>query len=286
MWGFSIYISMLDWAQKLNYTADALVIGAFLSSAAVAIWTVPQRLAEFLQGFTNQINGVLFPVVVDSDAANKGDRLRAIFIQGTRISVLLVAPMATAIFLLAGPLLRAWVGPKFVDAIRITEILMLVVFVRVANSSATTVLKGAGRHRFLALTNLTMGLVNIALSLLWIRRYGLVGQAMGTLIPIAIGSVFVLWPAACRRVGVGPMTAFWQAVWPPLWPVAVMVAVMLPLREIVPDRLAAVAAASAAGTLCYLAVFLAFAVKGEERRLYVTKAAQLARARRRTLVAA
>src|SRR5262249_10317688 len=113
MWSFSIYISMLDWAQKLNYTADALVIGAFMSSAAVAIWTVPQRLAEFLQGFTNQINGVLFPVVVDSDTGNKANRLRAILIQGTRISVLLVAPLATVVLLLAGPLVRAWVGPKF-----------------------------------------------------------------------------------------------------------------------------------------------------------------------------
>src|SRR5262249_48376379 len=107
MWNFSLYLTMLDWAQKLNYTADALVIGAFMSSAAVAIWTVPQRLAEFLQGFTNQINGVLFPVVVDSDAGNKAHRLRAILIQGTRISVMLVAPMATAVFVLAGPLIRA-----------------------------------------------------------------------------------------------------------------------------------------------------------------------------------
>jgi len=43
------------------------VIGAFISSAAVALWTVPQRLAEMLQRLTNQLNGVLFPVVVDTD---------------------------------------------------------------------------------------------------------------------------------------------------------------------------------------------------------------------------
>ena len=48
---------------------------------------MPQRLAEMLQRLTNQLNGVLFPVVVDSDAGQKPERLRAIFIQGTRLSL-------------------------------------------------------------------------------------------------------------------------------------------------------------------------------------------------------
>jgi O-antigen/teichoic acid export membrane protein len=274
---FSVYMSILDWAQKLNYSADAIVIGAFMSSGAVAIWTVPQRLAEALQGFTNQMNSVLFPFVVDSDAANKNERLRTVLIQGTRMSVLAVAPLATAMFLLAGPLVRAWVGPKFSAAIHITEILAIVTAIRVGNSSATTVLKGAGRHRFLAFTNLGMAIVNVALSLLWIRPYGLMGQAMGTFVPVAFGSMFILWPAACRRVGVGVASAFWQAVWPPLWPVAVMALVIMPLRELLPDRMFAIGLAGAFGTLCYLASFLAFAVKRDERRLYIAKATEFAR---------
>src|SRR5206468_10561619 len=65
--GFSIYVSIIDWSNKLNYSVDAIIIGAFLSTAAVTLWTVPQRLAEVLQRLTNQLNGVLLPVVVDSD---------------------------------------------------------------------------------------------------------------------------------------------------------------------------------------------------------------------------
>ena len=36
--GFSVYSSIIDWANKLNYQLDALVIGAFIGSAAVAVW--------------------------------------------------------------------------------------------------------------------------------------------------------------------------------------------------------------------------------------------------------
>ncbi len=277
---FSVYISMIDWASKINYSADALVIGAFMPSAAVAIWTVPQRLAEGVQRLTNQINGVLFPVVVDSDAGQRPERLRTVFLQGTRFTLALVVPIVTALLLLAGPLIRAWVGRTFETAIPVAQILLLVVAVRVGNSSATTVLKGAGCHRFLAFTNLTIALVNVALSLLLIRSYGLIGQAVGTLIPVAAGSLFVLWPAACRRVGLGPMSAFFEAVWPPLWPVALMAAVVLPLRSALPERLSAVALAAAVGTVCYFIGLVAFGVKRHERELYLGKLAELARTRR------
>jgi O-antigen/teichoic acid export membrane protein len=283
---FSVYVSIIDWSNKLNYSIDAIVIGAFISSAAVALWTVPQRLAEMLQRLTNQLNGVLFPVVVDSDAGGKPERLRAIFVQGTRLSLVSVVPMAAAMGLLADPLIRAWVGPKFVDSIVVAQILICVVAIRVGNATATTVLKGAGLHRLLAYTNAGTALGNIALSLLWIRHYGLIGQAMGTLVPVALAAIFVLWPAACRRVDMRVGAAFLQAVWPTIWPVVVMAAVVIPLRNALPVRLWAVAAAAAVGSAVYFATFLAFAVKSKDRRLYMEKVNELMRTRRRVAAAA
>jgi O-antigen/teichoic acid export membrane protein len=279
--GFSVYVSIIDWSNKLNYSIDAVIIGAYMGAAAVALWTVPQRLAEMLQRLTNQFNGVIFPVVVDSDAGKRPERLRMIFIQGTRLSLVTVIPLAAALFLLADPLIRSWVGPKFVDSIIVSQILIVVVAIRVGNATATTVLKGAGEHRLLAFTNAGAALANVALSLLWIRRFGLVGQAYGTLIPVAFTSVAILWPAACRRVGMGSLEAFRIAVWPTVWPVAVMALVVIPMREALPARLYSVALAGAAGTAAYACTFLAFAVKRDERQVYIAKATEIARARRR-----
>lgn len=283
---FSVYVSIIDWSNKLNYSIDAIVIGAYISSAAVALWTVPQRLAEMLQRLTNQLNGVLFPVVVDSDAGNKPERLRMIFVRGTQLSLVSVVPLAASMTLLADPLIRAWVGPKFQESILVTQILIAVVAIRVGNATATTVLKGAGQHRLLAFTNAGTALGNIALSLLWIRHYGLIGQAMGTLIPVALSSALILWPAACRRVGVNAFAAFAEAVWPAVWPIAAMAVVIIPMRQMLPARLWAVAVAGAIGSLVYFATFVAFAVKRSDRRLYMEKINELISARRRRIAAA
>ena len=283
---FSVYVAIIDWANKLNYSIDAIIIGAYMSAAAVALWTVPQRLAEMLQRLTNQFNGVLFPVVVDSDAGQRPDRLRMLFVEGTRLSLVTVVPLAGAMFLLMDPLVHAWVGPRFADSIVVAQVLLIVVAIRVGNASATTVLKGAGLHRLLAFSNAGAALANVVLSLMWIRSYGLVGQAFGTLVPVAATSIAILWPAACRRVGIGVGEAFRYAVWPTLWPLAAMAVVLIPLRDALPARLYAVAIAGAAGSLAYVVAFLAFAVKRHERQLYVAKVTELMRARRRVAAAA
>src|SRR5207302_1210656 len=79
--GFSIYMLVLDWSNKLNYSSDTVVIGAFLDTTAVAVWTVGQRLAQVAQQLTSQLNDALFPNVVDSDAAKRSDRLQVILLQ-------------------------------------------------------------------------------------------------------------------------------------------------------------------------------------------------------------
>ena len=67
--GFSVHMAVIDWANKLNYSVDALIIGAFMNTTAVAVWSIAQRLAELAQRLANQLNDILFPAVVENDTA-------------------------------------------------------------------------------------------------------------------------------------------------------------------------------------------------------------------------
>src|SRR6185436_3892512 len=106
--GFSIYSSIIDWANKLNYQLDQIIIGVFLGSPFVAVWAPAERIISGVQRMTNQLNGVLFPTIVDSDAAEHRIRLQQIFLQGTRLSLAMVVPIAAALVMLADPLIHAW----------------------------------------------------------------------------------------------------------------------------------------------------------------------------------
>jgi O-antigen/teichoic acid export membrane protein len=272
---FSVYILLIDWANKLNYSVDAIVIGAFLSTSAVAVWTVGQRLAEVTQRLTNQLNEVLFPTVVDHDSGARLDRLQAIFIQGTRLSLATVIPLSGGTILMADQLVHAWVGPGFSGSVIVLQLLALTVIVRVGNATAAMLLKAAGNHRLVAFTNVATAIVNLGLSIAIVKPLGLSGVAIGTLVPVCIASTVILFPAGCRRVQLPVARAFGEAVWPSLWPATVMTAFVLATRDLVPANLFAVAAELALGCAIYSVVFVFFGLTGPQRRMYGTKALEL-----------
>jgi O-antigen/teichoic acid export membrane protein len=280
---FSVYVLAMDWAKKLNYSIDALVIGVFLNTSAVAVWSIGQRLAEATQRLTSQLSDVLFPVVVDHDTSSRADRLQAVFLVGTRLSLASVTPIVGALLLMAGPFVHAWVGPAFSESVAIVQVLAITVALRVGSGTASTVLKGAGRHRLVAGANLAAAAANVTLSVVLIGYLGLLGVALGTLVPVGVVCVCVIFPAGCRRVGITVAQGFVEAVWPALWPVAPMGAYVLATRSLVGASLPAIVANMAAGALVYAVAFFAFGLTSAERRFCVSKLGE-ATARARMLL--
>jgi O-antigen/teichoic acid export membrane protein len=107
----------------------------------------------------------------------------------------------------------------------------MVVALRVGNATSSVILKGSDLHRFLAFSNLGMAIGNLILSVLLVRIYGLIGVAIGTLIPMFVLAAFVTFPAACRRVELPVWKVAWKAVWPAVWPAIVMGGFILLRRD-------------------------------------------------------
>jgi O-antigen/teichoic acid export membrane protein len=280
--GFSVYMFVLDWAAKLNYSSDTMVIGAMLDTTAIAVWTVAQRLAQLSQQLTNQLNDALFPNVVDSDAAQRQDRLQMILLQGSKLSLALAAPLCLGLIVVADSLIHSWVGPKFAASVLPTQLLLTVVLVRTSTASGNLILKGAGQHKLLTYTNAITAIVNVLLSIALVRPLGLAGVALGTLIPVSLSAVLVIYPAACRRVGLPIGRALSQAIWPATWPATIMVAMLWLGRRAAPTGLFEVALQLAVGGLAYMGLFIGLAIGAEERHFYWTKLRGLVAHQRRT----
>jgi len=177
--------------------------------------------------------------------------------------------MAAGLGLLARPLVMAWVGPRFESSVPVIYVLALVVAIRVGNATATTMLKGMGDHRLLAASNLVMSLANLGLSVALAPKYGLIGVALGTLIPVGLVSILWIFPLACRRVGL-PLTGVIRAgVWPAMWPVLVMCGFLLISRSVLGAGLVLVAAQAIVAAALYCLVFLLMAVSNKDREWYL-----------------
>ena len=66
---FSLYLFLISIAIYVGTNVDNLIIGAYLGTSAIAVYTVAIRLAEYQRQLCGQFSGFLFPLVVRFEAS-------------------------------------------------------------------------------------------------------------------------------------------------------------------------------------------------------------------------
>src|SRR5258708_39577382 len=90
---------MIIVASRLRFKTDALVIGTFLSSAAITYFYAGSRLVDYAGEVVSSLAQIFVPMSSQSDAAGNTDRLRKIFVAGNRACAFTPFPL-TALFLI------------------------------------------------------------------------------------------------------------------------------------------------------------------------------------------
>jgi len=194
-------------AEKLRFQSDAVVIGASASSTAITFFSVGARLVEYSTYAVRSVSQIFTPMSSQFHAAGDLLRLRRTFAAGNRACAFIIFPLCVMLLVLGKPIIEVWVGAKYIVSYSVLVLLVVPRSIYLAQSTSTRILLGMGRHRVLASVLLLEGGTNLLLSLLLVRRFGIVGVAVGTAIPLTCTSLFFLPRHLCRVLDV-PLTTF------------------------------------------------------------------------------
>ena len=274
---FSVYLFIIDIAVQIGFNLDNVVVGAALGTSAVAIYAVTLRLADYQRLLSSQFNTLLFPVVVRYDAEGQRDALRDMLIEGTRIALTLVTGVTICLMGFASPLILRWMGPAFAGSVPPLYVLALTGIVLVGQGPLGNILLGTGRHKLVAYTSLGEALANLALSVVLVRRYGMIGVAIGTGVPVVIANVCILLPAACAELGMSVAQFGRMVAVAPLAGALPATAAVLGFRLFAPPQsVAAVIGEGAVVGLLYAAGVFGFGLTDAVRARYVDFARRIA----------
>jgi O-antigen/teichoic acid export membrane protein len=190
-------------AFKLRFKTDEIVISAFMPMAAVTFFSNAGRLVDYTGEVVSNLAQIFVPMSGQSDAKGDKDRLRRIFIAGNRACALVVLPIAAILIILGKSVITAWVGRQYVAASYPVLLTLLIpsTFI-LAQGASPRILYGMARHKSLAWVTTLEGITNVALSIFLIRQFGLVGDALGTAIPLTCTGLFFLPRHLCRILDV------------------------------------------------------------------------------------
>lgn len=237
--GYSGTTFLIIVAGRLRFKTDALVIGSFVSAAAVTYFTIGSRLVDYSSELVSSLAQIFVPMSSQSQAKGDLDGLRRIFVVGNRACAFIIFPMTAILTVLGKSVIEAWVGPKYVaTSYPVMLVLLYPMTLMLAQSASGRTLWGMAKHRTWAWVVLAEGAANLILSIALVRPYGIMGDAIGTAIPLTCSMLFFLPHHLCRLLGIKLGTYLYRAFVFPLALCIPLVAVLLLMqRWFVPHRL-------------------------------------------------
>ena len=240
-------------ALRLRFKTDAIVIGAFVSTAAITYFTIGSRLVEYASEVVSSLAQIFVPMSTQSQARGDLDGLRKIMIVGNRACAFITFPITAILTILGKSVIEAWVGPKYVAAsYPVLLVLLYPTTLMLAQSASSRTLWGMAKHRTLAWVVLAEGVSNVILSVILVRPYGIIGDAFGTAIPLTCSMILFLPHYLCNLLRIKLSTYLYQAfVLPLMLCVPLVVVLSLMQRWFVPHRLSQLLVQLAVAILVY-----------------------------------
>ena len=254
---YSSSLFLMNLGGYLESRSGEIVIGGYLPVSAVTPYNLARRLSALPQAFTEQFLTLLLPMASEIHAKEEAAQLRSLYIVSTRVTLAMFLCMSTVLVILVKPLLTVWVGVEFVKYSYLVIILAVASLIDTSTWPAGSVLQGMARHSPLAAMTVGSGIANLALSILLVNRLGLLGVALGTLIPTTVICLGFVTPYAMRVIGTSARDMCAKVLWPSLLPIIPMGIIMIVLRETLePASLLMLLIVAAVGALVYLPVYL------------------------------
>jgi len=219
-------------ASRLRFKTDAMVIGTFVSSAAITYFTIGSRLVDYAGEVVSGLAQIFVPMSSKSDATGDLAGLRRIFVAGNRACALIIFPMAAILIILGKSVIEAWMGPRYVaTSYPVMLVLVIPSTLMLAQSASGRTLFGMAKHKSLAIVTLLEGSANLFLSIVLVRRFGIMGDAVGTAIPLACTTLFFLPRHLCHVLKLRIILYLHEAFLLPLLLCGPLVAALLLMRH-------------------------------------------------------
>jgi O-antigen/teichoic acid export membrane protein len=179
--------------QILNAKLDILMLGSMVGTRETGIYSVATRGAGLITYVLVAVNAALGPAIASLNVSQDRQRLQSMITKSSRIVLLISLPACVGLIVFGGFFLRIF-GQDFVSGRTALSILCLGQLFSAAMGSVNLLLIMTGHERDALVTLGGSTILNAALNLLLIPRWGIEGAAIastaGVIMRNAVAALF------------------------------------------------------------------------------------------------
>lgn len=205
---------ILGVTQQIRFKLDLVVIASVLrEKSLITHYSIGARfMDQFVELVGNLVGGQLMPVFSRYQGRGEYDLVRDRFLSATRVSTIVSVFFGASLAFYGGAFIERWMGPGYGDSTTILLILAGPFTLALAQTPGVGLLYGMSKHHLLAWICAGAAVVNLTLSVVFAKIYGMNGVALGTAVELTLNFLFVFPLVVCRVARVPLRTFFADAL--------------------------------------------------------------------------
>jgi len=205
-------------SHRIETATDSIVIGSILGPAAVPFYSIPANLVGYIRMVVWSATHVLMPVFSDLLAKNDYEKVRELYLEGSRVVVGLVMFLAIGVSFLGSDFISIWIGVEYGNnAMLLIVILVLFSVFPLLNPFSNRLLMASNQHAIVVKWAPISAVLNLGLSIPLCYEFGIIGVAFGSLIPVGLLLVIYL-NKCCSILNISVLKYVKESILPSIFP--------------------------------------------------------------------
>lgn len=202
VWRVSWPLAAAGAGNRINLMTDGIVVGYLLGSTPVAVMFLTQRVILLCSAQVNSMSNASWAALAELINSGRKDIFQLRVAELARLIVGLGIVLVGTVAAYDAQFVRLWVGGSMYggDALAALTVASTVVFGFLCLFSWIIDMQGDTRHRLPVST--AGSILNLLLSVIFVRKLGLAGVALGTLCAYLLTDAWYSPMLVCRRYGV------------------------------------------------------------------------------------
>jgi O-antigen/teichoic acid export membrane protein len=190
--------------HTINGQADVVILGMFMSSADVGVYKVAAQTAALVAFTLTAVNITIGPQISRLYATGDLPKLQSMVTWSARGILFLTLPVAVALVIGGKFVLDKAFGSEFVEGHAVLVVLVLAQLFNAFMGPVGQLQNMTGHERDTVWAIGAAATLNVALNVLLIPHFGMLGAALAAASSITAWNV-ILWYSARRRMGIDSM---------------------------------------------------------------------------------
>ncbi len=185
-------LALQSLACYINNFADKTILGIMMDAQAVTVYSLAVTINSFFASVPQTINSVYVPRATQLVMRNaSSEELTDLVIRPGRIQFMFCGAVIAGFALFGKDFISLWIGDEGSAAWLLSLILIVPNLFPLVQNVCLSILTAMNKRLFRSLTVVATSILNIIITIVLVRKVGILGAAIGTAISLLLGTVII-----------------------------------------------------------------------------------------------